>query len=93
MNKLLILIFSTFLTFTASANAKDLTVTVKGMVCGFCAQGITKKFKALPEVENVEVSLGKKIVSLKIKEGKDLSDATITGILTESGYNVEKIER
>ena len=73
--------------------AKDIKVSVKGMVCGFCAQGITKKFKAQPEVESVNVSLEKKTVDLKIKDDKDLSDKTITDILTEAGYNIEKIER
>lgn len=91
MNKLTIVVLSTFLAFTA--NAKDIKVSVKGMVCGFCAQGITKKFQALPEVENVDVSLGKKTVSLKTKDGKDISDSSITSILTESGYNVERIDR
>jgi mercuric ion binding protein len=73
--------------------AKDLTVHVKGMVCGFCAQGIEKKFKAMPEIENVQVSLENKTVVLKTKEGKDVSDDTINKILTDSGYNVEDIKR
>ncbi len=73
--------------------AKDIKVTVKGMVCGFCAQGITKKFKAQPEIESIDVSLEKKTVSIKTKNQQDISDQAITQILTESGYNVEKIER
>lgn len=74
-------------------SAKDLTVHVKGMVCGFCAQGIEKKFKAMPDVESVQVSLEKKTVFIKTKENKDISDETITKILTDSGYNVENIKR
>jgi copper chaperone CopZ len=75
------------------AGGKDIKVSVKGMVCGFCAQGITKKFKDRKEVETIDVSLEKKTVLIKIKEGESLSDGTITEILTNSGYNVEKIER
>jgi copper chaperone CopZ len=91
MNKYLLLI--SILSFSSFAMAKDITISVKGMVCGFCAQGIEKKFKALPEVENVQVSLEKKTVVVKTKENKDLTDKAITEILTDSGYNVEEIKR
>ena len=75
------------------AEAKPVTVQVKGMVCGFCAQGIEKKFKALPEIAKVSVSLETKMVSLDTKEGKDIADDQIKKIVTESGYAVVKIER
>ena len=64
------------------------TVGVKGMVCSFCAQGITKKFKAQPEVASVEVSLEKKFVKLTYNEGKKLSHEQIESLLKESGYEV-----
>lgn len=79
---------------TASmASAKEISVQVKGMVCGFCAQGIEKKFKALPEVQGVNVSLETKLVKVSTKDGKDVSNEKINEILREAGYNVEKIER
>lgn len=91
--KNLILVSIILISTSVWAAGKDIKVIVNGMVCGFCAQGITKKFKARPEIENVEVSLEKKTVALKTKDGKDISDQTIKDILTESGYNVEKVER
>lgn len=75
------------------AQAKPISVQVKGMVCGFCAQGIEKKFKALPEVEKVHVSLETKLVAVDTKEGKDVTDDQIKKIVTDSGYEVVKIER
>lgn len=89
MRKLLIVLS---LIFSVPVFAKDITVTVKGMVCGFCAQGIEKKFKALPEVATVDVSLEKKTVVIKTKENSDVTDKVITNILTDSGYNVEGIK-
>lgn len=80
-------------TTSAFAVGKDIKVGVKGMVCGFCAQGIEKKFHEQGSVEKVNVSLKDKQVTLNLKEGKDLSDEEIKKILTDSGYNVEKIER
>ena len=82
-----------FLTLTQAAIAEDIRVSVKGMVCGFCAQGITKKFKSRAEVETVNVSLEKKLVTLKTKPSIKLPDSVITDILTDAGYNIDKIER
>ena len=85
---------SVFLLFSsATVFAKDIKVHVKGMVCAFCSQGITKKFNALSEVARVDVSLKEKTVFLSLKEGKDIADKDIEAILKDSGYNVEKIER
>ena len=64
------------------------TVGVKGMVCSFCAQGITKKFKEQPEVADVEVSLEKKFVKLTYKDDKKLSHEKIGTLLKEAGYEV-----
>lgn len=75
------------------AAEKEVVVTVKGMVCAFCAQGITKKFKAEPAVSTVDVSLEKKTVKLNIKDGQELPDAKIQSLLKDSGYSVEKIKR
>ena len=89
------IIIALLLTLSNSVYAaeKSVVVNVKGMVCAFCAQGITKKFKAEPSVSQVDVSLEKKNVTLSIKEGQDLPDAKIEGILKDSGFNVEKISR
>lgn len=62
------------------------TVGVNGMVCSFCAQGITKKFKELPEVEAVDVSLENKRVQLTYKDGQKLTREKIVNILKEAGY-------
>jgi periplasmic mercuric ion binding protein len=77
----------------APAFAASAKVKVNGMVCSFCAQGIKKSFAKEEAVKKVDVSLEKKFVDLEFKEGKSLPDAEITKIITEAGYNVEKIER
>ena len=94
MRKFMIsLIMAMALSAPAFASHKSLTATVKGMVCGFCAQGIQKKFSAQAAVEKIDVSLAEKRVTLTLKDGQDISDETVTKLLTESGYNVEKIAR
>ena len=44
-------------------------------------------------VESVKVSLENKLVTLKLKDNKNLSDEIITGLLKNAGYSVSKIDR
>ena len=77
----------------AWAQAREVKIGVKGMVCAFCAKGIEKKFHAQASVDHVDVNLGQKQVKLTLKDGQDISDDAIKSILTDAGYNVDKIER
>lgn len=88
--KTLLMVLALTLTTTAFA-AEKVEITVKGMVCSFCSQGITKKFNE-EKVKSVNVDLGKHLVTLELNEGQKLSNEKITQILTDSGYGVEKIE-
>lgn len=88
--KTLLMVLALTLTTTAFA-AEKIEITVKGMVCSFCSQGITKKFNE-EKVKSVNVDLGKHLVTLELNEGQKLSNEKITQILTDSGYGVEKIE-
>lgn len=90
--KTVLLIASLMVSLPAFA-AKEIKVNVLGMVCAFCGQGITKNFKARPEVKDIKVSLNDKTVLLTLKDGKDISDKDISTIIEESGVKVEKIER
>ena len=78
---------------TTNAFATEITVKVKGMVCSMCAQGLKKKFTALPEVKSIDVSLDTKTVNVTTKENLDIANDKITKLITEAGYNVASIER
>lgn len=73
--------------------AKELRISVNGMVCSFCAQGIHKKLTSQESVKAVDVNLNDHVVKVELKDGKELDDKTITQILTDAGYSVSKIER
>ncbi len=92
-NKLAALLLVAALIGSESAMAKMITVTVNGMVCSFCAQGITKKFKAEAAVKDVKVDLDNKVVKLETKDGQDLNDKVITEGITDSGFNIVSITR
>jgi copper chaperone CopZ len=75
------------------ASAEQVTVTVKGMVCSFCAQGIKKTFMRKDGVERVDVDLDKKLVTIVTAQGVTLKDSDLTESIVDSGYEVVSIER
>ena len=81
------------LQFSTTAQAKTIQVTVDGMVCSFCAQGIEKKMKAQSATDKVFVSLEKQTTLVALKAGKDISDAVIKSEITDAGYVVKTISR
>ena len=62
------------------------TIKVNGMVCAFCAQGITKNFKKKKEVNSVNVDLDEMEVTIDVKKGMTLSKKVIEEVITEAGF-------
>lgn len=79
---------SLLLSAPMTAFAEEVKVGVKGMVCAFCAQGIKKKFSAMPEVASVDVSLTKKQVTIQTKDGATLPREKIAEALKDAGYEI-----
>ncbi len=75
------------------AAAATIEMDVNGLVCAFCAQGITKKLHAFPATAGVVVSLENKLVAVSTKDGQDISDADLKRALTDAGYTVKAIRR
>lgn len=76
-----------------AAQAEAVTITVKGMVCSFCAQGIKKSFGKNENVKDANVDLDQKVVKLEFKEGKSLKDEEIKGVINDAGFEVVNIDR
>jgi copper chaperone CopZ len=79
--------------FSRVSHAEEITISVKGMVCSFCAQGIKKTFLRKDGVEQVDVDLDKKVVTIKTKAGAALSDADVKDSIVDAGYEVVSIDR
>jgi mercuric ion binding protein len=78
---------------TAAVSADTIKATVNGMVCGFCATGIEKTFRAQPEVKTVNVDLENKLVTIQTKQGQTLDDLKIKKLLGNAGYSVVAVAR
>jgi copper chaperone CopZ len=72
--------------------ATSTKVTVNGMVCSFCAQGIEKRLSKMPETKAVFVDLKNKVVAVEAKDGMTLDNKLIAFEITEAGYDVVKTE-
>ena len=81
------------LSLTAIAPADTIKAKVNGMVCGFCATGIEKTFKAQPEVKTVSVDLEMKLVTVSTKEGRTMDDTKLKKLIANAGYSIVSVER
>ncbi len=77
---------------TSSFATTSVKVTVNGMVCAFCAQGIEKRLSKLPAAQAVYVDLKQKVVVVQAKTGQTLDGKVITAEITDAGYDVTNLE-
>jgi copper chaperone CopZ len=78
--------------FSLMYAAESVKVTVNGMVCAFCAQGIEKRLTKLPATKAVFVDLKQRTVAVEAKDGQKLDNETIRSEITDAGYDVVKLE-
>ncbi|KAA5803556.1 hypothetical protein F1654_07055 [Alkalicaulis satelles] len=64
------------------------TADILGMVCDFCAVAMTRTFGRRAEVSAVHIDLDDKTLQLVVREGHELTDATITDLVRRSGYQL-----
>jgi copper chaperone CopZ len=83
----------TLIAAAANSTAATIEMTVNGLVCAFCAQGIERKLKKFPATAEVLVSLEHRLVAVSLKDGQDIPDADLRKALTDAGYTVKEISR
>ena len=90
--KKIIIAFVMGIATISSMAANSVKVTVNGMVCAFCAQGIEKRISKMGATKDVFVDLKKKTVAVEAKDGKELDAKAISAEIVDAGYDVVKIE-
>ena len=76
----------------SSMAANSVKVTVNGMVCSFCAQGIEKRLSKMDATKDVFIDLKKKTVAVEAKDGQTLDAKAISAEIVDAGYDVVKID-
>ena len=90
--KKIIIALAMGITALSSMAANSIKVTVNGMVCSFCAQGIEKRLSKMGATKDVFVDLKKKTVAVEAKDGQALDAKAISAEIVDAGYDVVKIE-
>ena len=67
-------------------------LSVNGMVCAFCAQGIEARLKKLPETADLYINLKQKLVAVQAKPGQTLAVDKLKAEVVEAGYEVTRAE-
>jgi copper chaperone CopZ len=80
------------LIFSFNIHAASIKAEVNGMVCAFCAKGIEKKLKSLPQSQAVFVDLKKHIVVLELKPNQQVPLDEFKAIIKDAGYDVSAAE-
>ena len=70
-----------------------LRISVNGLVCDFCARSIEKIFTKNESVDSINVNLEKMLITINLKNGKNLNDDIIKQLIKDSGYDVAEINR
>lgn len=76
-----------------SGHAATIELTVNGLVCGFCAQGIEKTLRRNAATDDVFVSLENRLVAVATKPDADIPDDVLRKALQDAGYDVKAIAR
>jgi mercuric ion binding protein len=90
--KLFNFVFAITLMGLSQTSLASMKVTVNGMVCSFCAQGIEKSLLKLDGTKAVLVDLKNKVVVVEPKEGKTLNEKEVRQEIIDSGYDVVNVE-
>jgi copper chaperone CopZ len=77
----------------SGAHAATIELTVNGLVCGFCAQGIEKTLRRNAATDDVFVSLENRLVAVATKPDTDIPDDVLRKALQDAGYDVKAIAR
>jgi len=72
--------------------AKILVVSVKGMVCDFCARGIEKTFKRDSNLLKIDVDLNSGMVLIAYKATAKIDESSIAMKIRDNGQEVVKID-
>lgn len=93
MKRFQLLVAVTLFVFATGSMAATIEMTVNGLVCAFCAQGIEKKLRKFPATAEVVVNLEHRMVAVSLKDGQDIPDVDLRKALTDAGYTVKTISR
>jgi copper chaperone CopZ len=83
---------ATFTQAAAWAGTSLYRISVSGMVCSFCAQGIEKRLQAIPGTESVRIDLSKGMVEVTARPGAKIDADALKRAIRDAGYDVRRVD-
>ena len=89
-----IILFILFLTFSLPvfADSKKIEVFVSGMVCADCFAKVKGNLVKYPQVQSAEINPDNGLCTIMLKEGKNLSQKSITKAVSKAGFEVKSFK-
>jgi copper chaperone CopZ len=89
MKKILLLL--TALGLVPAVSAREIVLTVEGLVCAFCANGIAATAQRDPAIANVVVDLDNALARFVVKPSATLTADDAKKIITRAGYSTSAV--
>ncbi len=88
-----LLVFAMGTTVAWAQSAKTVyTLRVDGLACPFCAYGVEKQLSAVDGVERVETDIKTGTVTIDMRAGATLDEATARKAVEASGFTFRSLE-
>lgn len=88
----IIFLMGSFLTRAAHSQILEVTVTVEGLACPFCAYGIEKKLKRVEGVRSIDIDMNRGVVVLAAEKGRSVDIGQIPGAVKDSGFSSSQMK-
>ena len=89
---IVIFLTGTFLPRAAHSRILEVTVTVEGLACPFCAYGIEKKLKKVEGVSSIDVQMEKGIVIITGKNDRSVNFGQVPEAVKDSGFSLKQMK-
>jgi copper chaperone CopZ len=73
-------------------SSERIDLTINGMVCSFCVEGVERKIRGLPATQNVKIDLSKRIVQVWVRPGETIQDDQLRKLIRDAGFDVREIK-
>lgn len=91
-NLILVLVLSMISNLSLFAQRDQITATVEGLGCPFCAYGLEKKFKDLKSIKDLKIEIEEGIFSFTYPSDKELQVEEIDQRVEIAGYTAKAIQ-
>lgn len=81
------------LTLSLQARTQEIHLTIEGMVCAFCAQGLDALARSQDAVESTTVDMDNRLLVLHLAESKSMGDDEVIAYVRDAGYDLDSFFR